>query len=220
MEKIQINKDGANAVEAYLEYRRIVGDEDGGKVFSEGEYKKYKETVVPRRMQNRLYVSFCVQDQLDCKLIGPETHCFCAHRYKEHHTDFESLPAERPILLPCRVKGCQCASFEYVPINGSKPVRCRCKHRSCDHSEAAPHLCKKCSLCVGYGSPFTCGCGQPAYAHQTLVETRKERMARGRPVGREVPYAAMGGLTGFSSLLDGYLRLDRSVDMQHVQHAE
>ncbi len=35
----------------------------------------------------------------------------------------------------------------------------------------------------------------------TLVETREERMARGRPVGRAVPYAAMGGLTGFSSRL-------------------
>jgi hypothetical protein len=30
-------------------------------------------------------------------------------------------------------------------------------------------------------------------------------------VGQEgVPYAAMGGLTGFSSLMDGYLRLDDS----------
>lgn len=44
----------------------------------------------------------------------------------------------------------------------------------------------------------------------TLIETREERMARGRPVGRAVPYAAMGGLTGFSSLAEGYLRLDPS----------
>lgn len=29
-------------------------------------------------------------------------------------------------------------------------------------------------------------------------------------MGREVPYAAMGGLTGFSSLIEGYLRLDPS----------
>lgn len=44
----------------------------------------------------------------------------------------------------------------------------------------------------------------------TVVETREERMTRGRPVGRAVPYAAMGGLTGFSSLAEGYLRLDPS----------
>lgn len=43
-----------------------------------------------------------------------------------------------------------------------------------------------------------------------VVETREERIARGHPVGKPVPYAAMGGLTGFSSLIDGYLRLDDS----------
>ena len=43
------------------------------------------------------------------------------------------------------------------------------------------------------------------------METREERLKRGHPVGQEgVPYAAMGGLTGFSSLMDGYLRLDDS----------
>lgn len=66
------------------------------------------------------------------------------------------------------------------------------------------------SQCSGYRSPFTCGCGKPGYAHVTLVETKEERVARGHPVGRDVPYAAMGGLTGFSSLADGYLRLDPS----------
>lgn len=40
------------------------------------------------------------------------------------------------------------------------------------------------------------------------VETKSEREARGQPVGKDVPYAAMGGLTGFSSLLDGYLSLE------------
>lgn len=36
------------------------------------------------------------------------------------------------------------------------------------------------------------------------METKSERVARGRPVGRDVPYAAMGGLVGFSSLLEGH----------------
>lgn len=43
-----------------------------------------------------------------------------------------------------------------------------------------------------------------------MVETRQERLAQGKPVGRDVPYAAMGGLTGFSSLAEGYMRLDDS----------
>lgn len=54
----------------------------------------------------------------------------------------------------------------------------------------------------------------PIWTHITLfslqVETKQEREARGRPIGRDVPYAAMGGLTGFSSLMDGYLALEAS----------
>lgn len=43
-----------------------------------------------------------------------------------------------------------------------------------------------------------------------MVETKSEREARGHPVGYDVPYSAMGGLTGFSSLAEGYMRLDDS----------
>ena len=43
-----------------------------------------------------------------------------------------------------------------------------------------------------------------------IIETKDERQARGKPVGLDVPYKAMGGLTGFSSLADGYMRLDDS----------
>ena len=42
------------------------------------------------------------------------------------------------------------------------------------------------------------------------METADEREARGHPVGQATPYAAMGGLTGFSSLAEGYMRLDPS----------
>ncbi|KAG7457483.1 hypothetical protein MATL_G00227590 [Megalops atlanticus] len=189
---------------------RIVGEDDGGKLFTPEEYEEYKRRILPQRLRNRLYVSFGVPGGIDCKLVGPETPCFCSHRYKQHQTDFEELPSERPLELPCRVRGCRCVSYQYVNLCGSRPVRCRCKHSAHDHSEAPGHLCRKCSGCTGFRSPYTCGCGQPSHAHETLVETRQEREARGRPVGRDVPYAAMGGLTGFSSLADGYLRLDHS----------
>ena len=43
-----------------------------------------------------------------------------------------------------------------------------------------------------------------------IVETKEERQARGHPIGHDVPYQAMGGLTGFSSLMEGYMRLDPS----------
>ena len=42
------------------------------------------------------------------------------------------------------------------------------------------------------------------------METQEEREGRGHPVGMATPYQAMGGLTGFSSLAEGYMRLDPS----------
>ncbi|XP_005997171.1 protein FAM221A [Latimeria chalumnae] len=210
MEKISIDRNAAAAIDEYQEYRRIVGEDDGGKLFTPEEYEKYKKQVLPMRLKNRLYVSWASPTGIDCKLVGPETLCFCTHRYKQHKTDFEEIPNERPVPVPCRVKGCQCKSYLYVPLNGSQPIRCRCKHFADEHSEARGHKCKKCSTCTGFHSSFTCGCGQPTFAHEMIIETKEERLARGRPVGRDVPYAAMGGLTGFSSLAEGYMRLDDS----------
>ncbi|XP_076006136.1 protein FAM221A [Genypterus blacodes] len=205
MERISVGESASKAVDEYVEYRRIVGDDDGGTLFTPEQYEEYKRRMIPQRMENRLYVSYGVPGGIDCKLIGPETQCFCTHRFKQHQTDFEVVPSERPLTLPCRVRGCRCSAYLYVPQNGTQPVRCRCKHLPQDHSEASGHLCQKCTSCSGFQSPYTCGCGQASYFHQTQVETKQEREARARPVGRDVPYAAMGGLTGFTSLLDGYV---------------
>ncbi|XP_012729709.2 protein FAM221A [Fundulus heteroclitus] len=210
MAAVYLDKSALEAVDDYWEYKRIVGEDDGGKLFSPEEYEEYKRKVLPMRMKNRLYVSFGVPGGIDCKLIGPETQCFCEHRYKQHQTDWEVVPSERPLALPCKVRGCHCSAYTYVPRLGCSPVRCGCKHLPEDHSEATGHLCKKCNSCSGFRSPYTCGCGRPCFEHRTLVETKLERQERGRPVGRDVPYAAMGGLTGFSSLLDGYLTLEAS----------
>ncbi|XP_072561650.1 protein FAM221A isoform X2 [Paramormyrops kingsleyae] len=208
MDVIRVNKSAITAVEDYLEYRRIVGEDDGGILFTSEQYAAYKQQVLPTRLQNRLYVSCGVPGGMDCKLIGPETLCFCSHRYKQHQTDFEKVPLERPLALPCRVSSCSCTSYSYIHLNGSQPVRCRCKHSAQDHSEAGGRRCRKCSTCAAFYSPYTCSCGQPSYAHKTLVETKEERLARGMPVGQDVPYVAMGGLTGFSSLAEGFLRLE------------
>ncbi|XP_051641924.1 protein FAM221A [Manacus candei] len=207
MERLQVE---AEALEEYAEYRRIVGDDDGGKLFTPEEYEEYKRKVLPIRLQNRLYVSWRSPTGMDCKLVGPETLCFCTHRYKQHKTDYEVLPKERPICVPCRVRCCPCQSYHYVPLNGTQPIRCRCKHFADQHSAAPGFPCNSCSKCSGFHSCFTCACGQPTYAHETVVETKEERLAQGKPVGQDVPYAAMGGLTGFSSLAEGYMRLDDS----------
>lgn len=65
-------------------------------------------------------------------------------RYRQHQTDFAEVPVERPLALPCRVRGCRCASYLYLPRGGSQGVRCRCKHLAQDHSEVVGHLCEKC----------------------------------------------------------------------------
>ncbi|XP_062979984.1 protein FAM221A isoform X3 [Elgaria multicarinata webbii] len=210
MERLTLQPGAAAAIDEYLEYKRIVGEDDGGKIFTPEEYEQYKKKVLPIRLQNRLYVSWRSPIGMDCKLVGPETPCFCTHRYKQHKTDLEAIPKERPISVPCRVSRCPCKSYNFVPCNGTQPIRCRCKHFSDQHSAAPGFPCSTCSKCSGFHSCFTCGCGQPAYTHETVVETKEERLAQGKPVGQDVPYAAMGGLTGFSSLAEGYMRLDDS----------
>lgn len=60
---------------------RIVGEDDGGRLFTPEEYENYKKKVLPQRLKNRLFISWTNPDGLDCKLIGPETPCFCGHRY-------------------------------------------------------------------------------------------------------------------------------------------
>uniref|UniRef100_A0A8C6VUM1 Protein FAM221A n=1 Tax=Nothobranchius furzeri TaxID=105023 RepID=A0A8C6VUM1_NOTFU len=75
-----LNKSALKAVDDYWEYTRIVGEDDGGNLFTPEQYEEYRRKVLPQRVQNRLYVSFGVPGGADCKQIGPETQCFCTHR--------------------------------------------------------------------------------------------------------------------------------------------
>lgn len=78
---------------------RIVGDDDGGKMFTPEEYERYKREVLPMRLKNRLFVSWSNSRGMDCKLVGPETPCFCTHRWalrSEHANWMNSL-----LATPC-----------------------------------------------------------------------------------------------------------------------
>ena len=208
--QFKLDRTAASNIDAYIEYRHIVGDDDNGKLFSPEEYEDYKRKVVPQRIKNRLYVSWTNPNGMDCKLIGPETQCFCQHRYKQHKTDFDG-PVTSTSELTCKVKNCHCSGFKYVPKNGTQPLRCHCKHVATDHNERKPYLCNYMGCkCTGFKTSYRCGCGYPASDHVTLVESKEDREKRGKPVGHDTPYIAMGGLTGLSSLIDGYMRLDDS----------
>ena len=89
-----------------------------------------------------------------------------SYRYKQHKTDFDEIPSTRPISVPCRVPGCQCSSYHYVPLNGTQPIRCTCKHFTDDHSERKPYKCLKGCSCKKFWSAFTCSCGNPAHSHK------------------------------------------------------
>ena len=59
---------------------RIVGDDDGGILFTPEQYEAYKKKIIPQRMENRLFVSWLSPSGIECKMVGPETMCFCRHR--------------------------------------------------------------------------------------------------------------------------------------------
>lgn len=78
---LKMSKNAGADVDAYLEYRRIVGDDDGGVLFTPEQYENYKKNIVPQRMANRLFVSWTSPSGMDCKLVGPETLCFCGELF-------------------------------------------------------------------------------------------------------------------------------------------
>ncbi|CAL8105139.1 unnamed protein product [Calicophoron daubneyi] len=209
MAAMKITQEDLKAIDDYAEYHRIVGEDDGGKMFTPEEYEAYKKKYIPIRQKNRIFVSLVNPSGVDCILVGPQTECFCQHRLIQHQTDFETLPETRPIKLPCR--HCNCESFHVMPKFGSQIARCHCKHLTTEHSVKAPYFCSRQNCkCDGFKTSMHCDCGVEFYKHQMVMETVQERLARGHPVGRPTPYQAMGGITGFSSLAPGIARMDES----------
>ncbi|KAL5961536.1 hypothetical protein TSMEX_010744 [Taenia solium] len=206
---ISIGADEAEAIDAYILYHRIVGDDDNGHTFTPAQYEAYKKRVFPMRLNNRIYMSWVNPKGVDCFLIGPETQCFCMHRYRQHQTDFATIPPERPIPQPC--SKCKCKSYHMMPKCVGGAPRCHCKHEATDHNVMAPYPCSRPNCkCTGFKTSVTCDCGYPAYEHTDVSETAEERKARGHPIGQPCVFQAMGGLTGFSSLLPGMARMDAS----------
>ena len=62
---------------------------------------------------------------------------------------------------------------------------CKCKHTNIQHKPNKPTKCSKCA-CFGFTSDFCCiSCDRPFEEHYTLIESEKERIQLGKPVGME-----------------------------------
>ena len=190
---IQVSSQAARDVQAYLDYYNIVGDDDGGKMMSEAEFEAYKKKVAYARA-NHLYVFYVNKKGEECKSIGPSSMCFCKHRFRNHN--FDNIKTKK---VNC--KNCKCQMFNYIPVHGSLDIKCNCKHSYEDHDPNSKKCLKGCG-CAKFSSNYTCDCRMPYDAHHTSIETREERMKRGKNVdsGNNM-IAGAGGLDSFGGMV-------------------
>lgn len=155
----------------------------------------------------RIFVNWRnMETGLDCKAIGPQSMCLCTHRYNEHDWgDFENR------RVRCKMPGCGCKCFSYVPVRGSGDLKCsHCKRSYTEHNPMT-HGCPS-----GDGGTFTsdhiCSCTSTYAKHRTIFESRTERIQAGRAVTSAwmdkavkegLPVCHLGGILGFTSLADG-----------------
>lgn len=194
VEHIQVSSQQARDVQAYLDYYNIVGDDDGGKMMTDAEFEAYKKKVAYARA-NHLYVYYVNAKGTECKGIGPSSLCFCKHRFRNHN--FDNIKTKK---VNC--KDCPCKLFNYIPVHGSLDIKCLCKHSYEDH-EPNVKKCRKCQ-CSKFSSNYTCDCGMPYDAHHTQIETREERIKKGKNVDQgNNMVAGVGGLTSFGDMVSG-----------------
>lgn len=180
---------------------------------AEAEYEALRQKAAdPSR---RVWVHWVQEDSgLECKAIGPSSLCFCEHRYREH--SWAEYPEKR--RLECKMPGCPCVAFHYVPIRGSGDLKCStCRQSFRNHD-------KKTRMCGGsrgrntrFTSSYSCSCNSTYDRHCTVVQTNTERDKAGKITGATwmntaaasgLPSAHLGGISGFTSLADG---IDRAL---------
>ena len=81
-----------------------------------------------------------------------------------------------------KCKKCACKLFEHVPCYGANDVKCLCRHSYREH-DLKTRKCKRNNCkCNGFGSKFTCNCGEGYNTHKTKIYTKEERIKMGKPV--------------------------------------
>mmetsp|Transcript_37019 Transcript_37019/g.78549 ORF Transcript_37019/g.78549 Transcript_37019/m.78549 type:complete len:365 (-) Transcript_37019:31-1125(-) len=203
-----------NHVDAYMEYRNLVGDLHGERMLPEAEYEKLRKRAADG--SKRLYVNYRNSMGLDCRAVGPASKCFCGHRYREH--DWLQYDTKR---LSCKMRGCPCACFNLIPVRGSADMRCtKCKHSYTEH-HAGNKKCGKSCKCPGFASSVSCSCTRSYDEHATVIETKEDRLKAGRSVDegwmqqaaqQGLPVCHLGGIIGHVSLADGVDRAMAGVE--------
>eukprot|EP00959_Pyramimonas_sp_CCMP1952_P037357 781541-Pyramimonas_sp.AAC.2 len=139
-ETVHVSSEAQRHVAAYLEYERIVGSADNGVMLSEEEYEAFKRKAIEMR-KDRLYVTWrCMSNGIDCKSVGPSSKCFCNHMYKQHSTDNMTRAQSHKKDVHCKVPGCRCGQFNYVPGHGTWTIKCVTSSQSLGTLDAAFEL--------------------------------------------------------------------------------
>ena len=172
--EIKFNSKNKADIQAYLDYINIVGNDDNGKLMSEKEFEDYKKNMKNKK-RDHLYVYWINSTGFECKVIGPESMCFCNHRYKYH--DYNNTNNKK---IKC--KKCQCKCYEHVPCYGANDVKCLCHHSYREHDLFSRTCNRRNCKCQKFNSKFTCNCGEGYDTHKTVIYTREERIKDGKPV--------------------------------------
>ncbi|THD25712.1 hypothetical protein D915_003508 [Fasciola hepatica] len=73
-QQIKLTLEGLKAIDDYEEYRRIVGEDDGGKIFTPQQYEEYKKKYIPI-VSSSSYDNNAANKKPNIRLMGkPQRH--------------------------------------------------------------------------------------------------------------------------------------------------
>ena len=170
--EIKFNSKNKADIQAYLDYINIVGTDDNGKLMSEKENENYKKI----NKREYYYVYWINSGGFECKTIGPESMCFCNHRYKYH--DYNNVNNIKKIK--CKNFACKC--YEHMPCYVGNDVKSLCHHSYRDHDLFSRSCKKRNCKCQKFNSKFTFNCGEGYDTHKTSIYTMDESIKIGKPV--------------------------------------
>ena len=136
----------AASIDTYYEANLLTGE-----ATSESVEQLTKKALAIKEKNERLFVYWTSSSAAaECQAIGPATRCFCNHSYSSHA--WYETETKR---VRCRVEGCRCTCFSYVPGRGATHIRCGCKHEHHEHRTArgTPTKCQHPGCdCTGFHS--------------------------------------------------------------------